>query len=542
MSDLGPVGVASWLLAIAPIALLVTLVLWGRWTTTVNATLTLAAAVAIGVVSFGGSADGLAVALGKGLWTGLWILCVIWTALLLHGACRRMGLDGMGGPLTSILPRRTENVLVVAWIFPSFIQGVAGFGTPIAVSAPLLVSMGVRPVLAVALPLIGYHWAVGFGSVGSSFYMGAFTASLSGVETARYAEATSLLLGVNAVVSGLLVALMFAGRDGLRQGWRLIVFAGPAMAVTQAVAVRFEPGVGALAAGGSGLLVVAALALLSRRGPLRPRTEDSPVAVAARPGTPRVDDVSPAASYRRLALVLLPYALLLLGVLGVLLPAASRAWARSTLAWGPSFPQTVTDRGLTVAAVDDYQPIAAFGHPGSFILLATFASVLLWWATRRWPRRGLREITPSWLRASRKASPSILLLASVATVMADTGMVRTVAVGVADVTGDAFPVLAGVIGALGSFTTGSTTSSNALFSGLQADVARLIDVPPSELLASQISGGNVGNSVAPVVILLGATAAGIRERVPEVLRAVLLPAAVLLLSVVVATCAVVLAG
>ncbi|MDP9383794.1 MAG: L-lactate permease, partial [Actinomycetota bacterium] len=482
-SPLGSVGVAEWALAVAPILLLVVLVVRGRRSTPVNATVTLAVATLIAAVAFGATPLGVAVALGKGAWTGLWILLVIWAALFLHAACRRVGLDGMGEALTSILRRRTENVLVVAWIFPSFVQGVAGFGTPIAVTAPLLILMGVRPVLAVALPLIGYHWAVGFGSVGSSFYMGAFTAGLSGAETAQYAQATAWLLGANAVLSGVLVALMFAGLHGLREGWRLIVLAGPAMAAVQAVTVRFEPGVGALAAGGAGLLVVAVLAVVRADAPstVRPALVAVP---APGPGTSRADEIAQAPSYRRLALVLLPYALLLLGVLGVLLPPASRTWARSTLAWGPSFPATETRRGFEVAAVSDYQTLAALGHPASFIVFATLVSVLLWRLARRWPRRGLVELAGPWLAACRKASPSVVLLASLATVMADTGMVRTVAVGAAEATGPAFPLLAGLIGAVGSFTTGSTTSSNALFSALQADVARLIDVPPSRLLAA----------------------------------------------------------
>jgi lactate permease len=147
----------------------------------------------------------------------------------------------------------------------------------------------------------------------------------------------------------------------------------------------------------------------------------------------------------------------------------------------------------------------------------------------------LRKLAPEWWRAARKASPAVLLLVSVATVMADAGMVRTVAVGVAEVTGDVYPALAGVVGALGSFVTGSTTSSNALFAALQADIAEVIDVPPVLLVAAQLAGGNVGNAVAPVVVVLGAAAVGVRDRVGEVLRLVLLPAAVLLASVIVTT-------
>jgi lactate permease len=152
----------------------------------------------------------------------------------------------------------------------------------------------------------------------------------------------------------------------------------------------------------------------------------------------------------------------------------------------------------------------------------------------------LREIVPGWLRTARKASPGVLLLASVATVMADSGMMRILAVGVAAVAQDAYPPMAGLVGALGSFTTGSTTSSNALFATLQTDVARLLDVPPTTLLAAQLAGGNIGNSLTPVIMLLGAAAVDARDQVGAVLRTVALPVGVLLAVIVALTQALVL--
>ncbi|MGH3661910.1 MAG: L-lactate permease, partial [Micromonosporaceae bacterium] len=89
-----------------------------------------------------------------------------------------------------------------------------------------------------------------------------------------------------------------------------------------------------------------------------------------------------------------------------------------------------------------------------------------------------------------------------------------------------------LLGALGSFITGSTTSSNALFSALQRDVAMLIDVPPSDLLAAQLAGGNIGNSLAPMVALLGLSAIGRPGAEGDVVRRTLPSAAVLLASAV----------
>ena len=167
------VSVGSWLLAISPVVLLLALVLWGRCSTITNAAVTVVYSVAVGVLAFGAEGLTVGVGLGKGAWVGLWILYVIWPALLMHHFASTVGMTALGRVLSTILPRRSENVLLLAWILPSFIQGVSGFGTPIAVAAPLLFALGVGAARSVALPLIGYHWAVGFGSMGSSFYMGA---------------------------------------------------------------------------------------------------------------------------------------------------------------------------------------------------------------------------------------------------------------------------------------------------------------------------------------------------------------------------------
>ncbi|MDQ1664768.1 MAG: lactate permease, partial [Actinomycetota bacterium] len=176
---LGGVDALTWTIAVSPVVLLLALVLWGRLSTPVNAVVTVVVACAVATVAFGAGPAVLAVGLGKGAWVGVWILFVIWPALLMHNLASRIGMRELGESLENVLPRKTENVLLLAWVLPSFLQGVSGFGTPVAVCAPLLLAIGVDATRAVALPLIGYHWAVGFGSMGSSFYMGALTAHLS---------------------------------------------------------------------------------------------------------------------------------------------------------------------------------------------------------------------------------------------------------------------------------------------------------------------------------------------------------------------------
>jgi len=569
VDSLAAVPPLTWLLAISPVVLLLVLVLWGRFSTIIDAGITVAYSAVVAVVAFGAGSMTIAVGLGKGAWVGLWILYVIWPALLMHHFATRVGMASLGRALSTVLPRRSENILLLAWVLPSFIQGVSGFGTPIAVAAPLLVALGVGKARSVALPLIGYHWAVGFGSMGSSFYMGALTAHLDATGTAEFAQSASIALGLNCILAGVLVALMYDGWSGLREGWRMIAVAGPVMAVVQALVVRVEPGIGALCAGASGIAVV----LVVRRMPhgSRPVGPDrvvglgpapitapeparttapepalttalEPVGVASRErvgiataGRTDLDELAESRDRVAARAAAVPYALLAIIALAVFLPPPLRSWAKGNLLIGPSFPSTMTAQGTINPAVHDYNPIALMGHPGSFLLLACAASAVVWHLTGVWQRGSWSPIWRGALRQAWKSSPSVVLLASVAGVLVDSGMVRTVARGAAAATGHVYPAIAPLVGALGSFITGSTTSSNALFSALQGEVARLIGDRPADLLAGQLAGGNIGNSLAPVVILLGLSAVGAARSAGGVLRMTLLPAGVLLTSAMLTT-------
>ncbi|GII97001.1 L-lactate permease [Sinosporangium siamense] len=553
------VHAGHWVIAVAPVVVLLALVVWGRWSTAVNGLITLVTAAALAAAFFGAGPQALLVGVGKGLWVGVWILCVVVAALFLHHCTTRMGLERSGGVLRRILPRDVENVLVVAWIFASLVQGVAGFGVPIAVAAPLLVTMGVRPVLAVALPLIGYHWSVGFGSMGSSFYMGALTASLDAEQTVAYAKDSAILLGVNALIAGVLVALVYGGWREVARAWRVLAVCGPLMVTAQYLAAHIEPAIGSLAAGAAGILGVTLLHFLTRHqrqpildAPTSAASEaqgasgrsSSNVSMRSTPamasqksvnagsqpsgqaddtiqtsngrGAPDQGEVEPKTASP--AMVFLPYALLFAVALAVYLPTPSREWVKTHLLAGPSFPSTQTSYGLVNPPVDTYTPIALLGHPATYIVLAALLALMVWRIRGIWPKGALRPTLGTWARQVRKSAASLLALTAVANLMTDTGMVRMVAVGIAEAIGPFYPLAAAAIGCLGAFLTGSTTSSNALFASLQRDVAGQIGVSPSSLLAAQLAGGNIGNSLAPVTTLIGAVSLGDRTITGAVFR------------------------
>lgn len=518
-----PVTGLTWLLATAPVLLLFAAVLVRRLPPHVAAAMVLAIAALIGATAFRAGADVLLIAAGKGAWLGIWILAVVWPALLLAGVTGAGGLERIGRLFTQILPRRRDVLLLLAWVFPSFLQGVAGFGTPIAVCAPLLVAAGWSPVRSVVYPLIGYHWSVTFGSMGSSFYMAALTAHLGPGDQARFALLAAALLAGQCLLAGALVLWLDGGVAAVRHGVLPLLGVGAAMGVTLVVVAQVVPAVASLAAGTAGVAGILLASAPSRRRSPHPAVVGGSADTAPDSGAPLPPvPLTPLGALQALS----PYLLLLVTALPVFLVPSTRDWVREHLLLAPGFPASQTGRGWENAPVADYTPIALLGHPGFYVVVAALLGYVLY---------RLSGIIPSWhagiarrwARSLPKSTLSILALAMLATVMADTGMVSVLASGVAAVTGDFFPALSPLVGGLGSFMTGSTTTSNALFAGLQVEIAQRVGAAPTLLLAAQTAGGNIGNALAPVVIVIGLTTVGRPGEVGAVIRRCLPAAAVL---------------
>jgi lactate permease len=497
------VPVGALLLAIVPIALLTTLVL-RRHPLTASAWLAALAGGVLALTAFDLGPGELGVALVRGTWTGAWILLIVVPALLLFEVLDRSGaLAQLSATVDALAPTEGRQVLLIAWILPSFLQGAAGFGVPIAMAAPLLVRRGWSPVAAVATCLVGYQWSVTFGSMGSSYFMAEATARLSAEDARAFALRAGVVLAVSALVAGALVLRRTRRRRG--DAWRLAVLAA-IMGLVLAATVSAQPALGSTAAGLAGLL--AAWWLLPDRG--SPRPDGRPLALASLPylvltlsagvafGVPRVRE-----------------ALSGLGSVAPVLPGSDAAFGFAT-----------PDAPLTPAFV----PLL---HPLPYVLLAVALGFVTYRLRGWWPAGTTRDALGGWLRRSRSVSLSVLGLTVLAAVLVEAGMVAAIAQGLAGALGLGFVALSAPLGAFGTVLTGSTTASNALFAPLQADVAGGLGLPAPVLLAGQTAGGNIGNALAPILAAVGLTAAGARGREGEVLRANLGAAGVLLATVAV---------
>jgi lactate permease len=507
------------LLALLPVLTLLALTMSRRVSGPNAALVVLVLATVVGLVAFQATSEAVVVALGKGLWLGTWILAVVWPATLLYRIAEAGGFSRIGAVVTTLFPNRRENLLVVAWILPSFVQGVAGFGAPIAVAAPLLLACGWSRVKAVAYPLIGYHWSVTFGSMGSSFYMASLTATLTDGQADSFAGYAALFLAINCMAAGALLLLLEGGLRGPWEGRRLLVLGGAAMTSTLVGVALVLPAIASVAAGAAGFVTAVGLAALDAWRRRRRAGTDVPI----------VDS-----GEREAAWIVAPFFCLLATALAVNLLPAARAWVQSSVVLAPSFPATATGLGWTNHAVSSFTPLEVFGHPGVFIILACGVALLIYHRRRLWDGTSGRVLFRRWRMSVKSTTISILALASAATMLVETGMVSALANAAAS-SGPVYPALAPVVGALGSFLSGSSTSSNALFSAFQAEVASLLSVPEAVLLAGQTAGANVGNSVSPVVILVGVAAVGAEQEMGRIFRLVAVASVPLLAVLVVAT-------
>src|SRR5690554_5483422 len=155
-----PINIVSWLLALLPIVVLLVLLAVRRWTAPQAGPVGMFAAAAVAYFVLRTPLEMLAVASAKGIWDAIFILYVVWAALLLYLVTERAGgYDALRVAFTRFSRNELFIVVALGWVFSSFLQGVAGFGAPIAIVAPLLVAYGVRPIYAVAIPIIAHIWA-----------------------------------------------------------------------------------------------------------------------------------------------------------------------------------------------------------------------------------------------------------------------------------------------------------------------------------------------------------------------------------------------
>lgn len=514
-----PTNLFMWAAAFLPIITLLVLMIKFHWGATEAAPVGLIITVITGFLLYKANIRLIVSESSKGIWNALVIFIIVWTAILMYqvGEEAKAYLvirDGM----RRLLPNELLLVLAMGWIFESFLQGITGFGVPVAVGAPLLIGIGVSPIWAVVIPLFGMAWGNTFGTLGAAWdalvmSTGMAVGSHEYLMTAFWAGAFIWFWNM---VGGFTICWFYGKGKALKKGFGAVLImsviqGGGELLLTQVNTTisNFLPACISLVV----ILLLGRTKMYSKPWSL----EESPIMDR----NPAGQNTEKARADMTLIQAFVPYILLSAITLIVLMVKPVNAFL-GQFKFGLAFPETSTGYGHVNAANPCFSPIAPFTHASMFLLVSSLIG-LVYYIKKGWIRKGGAKSV--FVRSVSMAVPSgmaVTGLVIMSKIMDGTGQTVVLANGIASVMGRVYIVLAPFVGLLGTFMTGSNMSSNILFSGFQMTTANLLNVDPSVVLGAHTAGGSVGGAVSPSNIILGTTTANVLGTEGEVLKKMLM--------------------
>ncbi|WP_037318180.1 L-lactate permease [Amycolatopsis orientalis] len=519
IQDYQPAG-GLWLsAALAALPIVVLLVTLGvlRRSARLSAALSLITALLVAVLLYrmpaGLAFDAAAMGLVFGVWSVAWIA---FHAVYFHNVTVATGrFDDIKAVLAGFSEDRRLQALLIAFGFGALLEGIAGGGSPIAITAAMMAALGFPPVKAVVLALLANTAPVAFGGLGNPLIvLGRLTAPILGMKQDQATDLFSSMVGrqlplLALIVPGFLIVVL-AGWKRMIEVWPAVLTAGLSFAVMQFVTSNFiSPSL---------VDVVAALAAMASLWTLTRFWQPSAVW--------RFDGEEPVAAGRSLGAAKAgrgalyawaPYIVLIaaiflsrIGTIFKHLPGwldltALLHKADWVFAWPGLHKEVVQHAPITPKDT----PYAAtltvdfLYSPGTVALIAAIAAGFAMGA-----KPGLLLATyRRTLHQMRWALATIFMILAIAFVMNYSGATQTLGLALAT-TGVLFPLFSAYIGWLGVFLTGSDASTNSLFGPMQVISAQQLHVDPILAGATNTSGGVMGKMISPQNLSIGATAIG----------------------------------
>ena len=466
----------------------------------VAALLGLAVALAVAVFGFGMPAPMAGVTAAYGAAFGLLpIGWIILNVIFLYRLTEQTGqFDILRDSIAGITPDRRLQLLFIAFSFGAFFEGAAGFGTPVAVTAAMLMGLGFTPLAAAGLSLIANTAPVAYGALGAPVIA---LSAVTGLDLIELSAMIGRQLPFFSVIVPFWLIWAFAGRKGMLEVWPALLVAGLSFAVPQYLVSNFH---------GPWLVdVVAAICSMGALAgflrvwqPARVWTSTGTDAPADQPVAPARHSHSAGAVFR----AWLPWLILSVFVFAWGAPQF-RAWLDSVWIWRMPVPYLhnlvvkmppVVAQAHSEAAIYTLNLLSATGT--GILLSAIVGGLVLGFS----PLRLLREYgrTAYIVRYSLVTISAMLALGYVTRY---SGTDATLGLAFAQ-TGWIYPFFGALLGWLGVALTGSDTASNVLFGGLQKITAEQLGLSPVLMAASNSSGGVMGKMIDAQSIVVASTA------------------------------------
>lgn len=536
------------LLAFSPILVAGVLLVAFRWPAKRAMPFVYVQTVVIALAAWGVSPRRLVASTIEGLGLTVAILWIVFGAILLLNALKHAGaLTTIRSGFTGISPDRRIQVIIIAWLFGTFLEGAAGFGTPAAIVAPLLVGLGFPAMGAVVIGLMIQSTPVSFGAVGTPIVVGvtgglqdaALDADLvaAGSSWDQFLQLitseVAIIHGIVGTLMPLLMVIIMTRFFGERRSWSeglsvapFALFAGLAFAIPYALTgvflgPEFPSILGALV--GMAIVVPAA-----RAGFLIPSDtwEFSPPESWPSEWVGslelRLDDLTSDRKPMSLLRAWTPY--LIVAVLLVVSRidglGVNDLLRRVVLRW-----QDILGEGISTSLEPLYLP------GGLMVVTVGIAYFVL-----RMRPRELRQALSESTRTLIGAGVVLMFTIPMVRIMINSGVndggeggaaLASMPVAMADwvstTVGGVYPLLAATVGALGAFIAGSNTVSNLMLSRFQFSTAMQLDLAPSMMVSLQAVGAAAGNMIAIHNIVAAAATVGLLGREGLVLRRTIIP-------------------
>ena len=523
-TPLGSLGLSA-LVALIPIVFFFLALAVFRMKGYIAGTITLALSLAVAIFAFKMPVDMAFAAAGYGFAYGLWpIAWIIVAAVFLYKLTVKSGqFEVIRSSVLSITDDQRLQVLLIGFSFGAFLEGAAGFGAPVAITAALLVGLGFNPLYAAGLCLIANTAPVAFGALGIPIIV---AGQVTGIDAFKIGAMTGRQLPFLSIIVPFWLVAMMDGWRGIRETWPAALVAGASFAITQYFTSNFiGPELPDIT---SALVSLVSLTLFLKVWQPK-RAEDREVvgvssgaAVMGSFGGPRSTTPSPY-SFGEILKAWSPFLILtVLVTIWTLKPfkalfAPGGALEHFVFMFAiPHLDQLVMKGAPIVAtataipAVYKFDPISA---TGTAIFLSAVVSMLVLKINFK---NGLTSLSETFVELKLPIL-SIGMVLAFAFVTNFSGMSTTLALVLAG-TGAAFPFFSPFLGWLGVFLTGSDTSSNALFGSLQATTAHQIGVNDTLLVAANTSGGVTGKMISPQSIAVACAATGMVGKESDLFR------------------------
>lgn len=509
---LGHAALSTFLAAI-PIGVLMGLIASGKMRVHLAAVLALVIALAVAVFAYGMPSSAAAACAGYGMAFGL--LPVGWMILnllfLYNMTVAKGWFDALRHSFTRLAPDPRIQLLLVAFCFGSFFEGIAGFGAPVAVTAALLIQLGFKPLESCCLALIANTAPVAFGSLGIPIIT---LNKVTGLGELTLSQMAGRQLPFFSAIIPAWIILAYGGWRAVREVWPAALTAGVSFAIMQFIISNYHGPM--LVDIGSALFATFAMVLLLKVW--KPR---SPA-----PALTAMDPSAAVGDSRPLKRAWLPW---------IVLVSVVFVWSQKPVkeALDKAFSREIPVPALHEAVMRT-PPVAPLPTPekpavpekamftlnllsttGTGILLAAIiAGVIMGFAPAR-----MAQIWWSTLIKIRLSLVTIAAMLALGFVTKYSGADATLGLALAK-TGWLYPFFGTLLGWLGVALTGSDTASNVLFGSLQTVTAQQVGVSPVLMASANSVGGVMGKMVDAQSIVVASTAANVFGQESAILRRV----------------------